>query len=383
MRVRVVRFAVCCFAIWSSLFALRAKSEWDELRHVSGFDFSGVAKLVTDPEPGQSTRVIFEIRGKRFVAYLYGSNAGRVSRALAGESVYLRGRTTPGAPSYLAARHVVGRIEVANIDERVHAGSPLARSANNVRRAITEGAGSMSPANAALFTGLVIGDDRNQSQAMIADFRKAGMSHLTAVSGQNVAFILSVFAPLLVRLAPRRRMAATLLIVGWFVLLTRAEPSVLRAAGMSMISAHGYMRGQRVRTVGALAACVSVLLLVDPLLAWSPGWWLSVSASLGICTLAKPIADRIPGNRIAELLAATLAAQIATLPVSLLYFGQLAPLGLFANVLTVPVAGLVMLVGFPLGLVAGLGPESIASIVMYPVEIAVAWIALVARLFSL
>jgi predicted membrane metal-binding protein len=69
--------------------------------------------------------------------------------------------------------------------------------------------------------------------------------------------------------------------------------------------------------------------------------------------------------------------------VSLLYFGQLAPLGLFANVLTVPVAGLVMLVGFPLGLVAGLGPESIASIVMYPVEIAVAWIALVARLFSL
>jgi predicted membrane metal-binding protein len=73
---------------------------------------------------------------------------------------------------------------------------------------------------------------------------------------------------------------------------------------------------------------------------------------------------------------------VATLPVSLLYFGQLAPLGLFANVLTVPVAGLVMLVGFPLGLVAGLGPESIASIVMYPVEIAVAWIALVARLFS-
>ena len=51
--------------------------------------------------------------------------------------------------------------------------------------------------------------------------------------------------------------------------------------------------------------------------------------------------------------------------------------------LTVPVAGLVMLVGFPLGLVAGLGPESIASLVMYPVEIAVAWIALVARLFSL
>jgi len=383
MRVRVVRYVVCGVAVWSALFALRAKSEWKELRNVSSFDFAGVAKLVTDPEPGQSTRVIFEIRGQRFVAYLYGSSAGRVSRALAGEWVYLRGRTTPGAPGYLAARHVVGRIEVDAIDERVHAGSPLARSANNVRRAISEGAESMSPANAALFTGLVIGDDRNQSQEMIADFRNAGMSHLTAVSGQNVAFILSVFAPLLVRLAPRRRMVATLLIVGWFVLLTRAEPSVLRAAGMSLISAHGYMRGQHVRTLGALAACVAVLLLVDPLLAWSPGWWLSVSASLGICTLAKPIADRIPGNRIAELLAATLAAQVATLPVSLFYFGQLAPLGVFANVLTVPVAGLVMLVGFPLGLIAGLGPESIASIVMYPVEFAVAWIALIARLFSL
>ncbi len=383
MRVGAVRYVVCVVAVWSSLFAMRAKTEWNELRNVASFEFAGLAKLVTDPEPGQSTRVIFEIRGKRFIAYLYGSSAGRVSRALAGESVYLRGRTTPGAPRYLAARHVVGRIEVESIDERVHSGSPLARSANNVRRAITESAASMSLANAALFTGLVIGDDRNQSQTMTADFRNAGMSHLTAVSGQNVAFILSVFAPLLVRLAPRRRMAATLLIVGWFVLLTRAEPSVLRAAGMALIGAHGYMRGQHVRTLGSLAACVATLLLVDPLLAWSPGWWLSVSASLGICTLAKPIADRIPGNRIAELVAATLAAQVATLPVSLFYFGQLAPLGIFANMLTVPVAGLVMLVGFPLGLVAGLAPDSLASIVMYPVEIAVAWIGLIARLFSL
>lgn len=362
---------------------MRAKSEWVELRNVVSFEYEGVARLVTDPEPGQSTRVIFEIRGRRFVAYLYGSNAGRVSRALAGESVYLRGRTTTGAPRYLVPRHVVGRIEVDHIAERVYAGSPLARSANNVRRAITEGAESMSPSNAALFTGLVIGDDRNQSQTMTADFRNAGMSHLTAVSGQNVAFMLSVFAPVLVRLAPRRRLATTLLIIGWFVLLTRAEPSVLRAAGMALVSAHGYMRGQQVHTLGALAACVAVLLLVDPLLAWSPGWWLSVSASLGICTLAKPIADRIPGNRVADLVAATLAAQFATLPVSLFYFGQLAPLGVFANMLTIPVAGMVMLIGFPLGLIAGLGPESLAIIVMYPIEVAVSWIALIARLFSL
>ena len=63
MRVRVVRYVVCGVAVWSALFALRAKSEWKELRNVSSFDFAGVAKLVTDPEPGQSTRVIFEIRG--------------------------------------------------------------------------------------------------------------------------------------------------------------------------------------------------------------------------------------------------------------------------------------------------------------------------------
>ena len=92
---------------------------------------------------------------------------------------------------------------------------------------------SMPPADAALARGLVIGDDRDEPPAMIERFRRSGLSHLTAVSGENVAFVLAAAGPLLRRLRPSSRWAATLALIGWFVALTRFEPSVLRAGVMA------------------------------------------------------------------------------------------------------------------------------------------------------
>ena len=65
---------------------------------------------------------------------------------------------------------------------------------------VEAGLGSFDPDDRALFLGIVFGDDRGQSELEQFRFRASGLGHLTAVSGQNVAFVLVAASPLLRRL---------------------------------------------------------------------------------------------------------------------------------------------------------------------------------------
>jgi competence protein ComEC len=158
---------------------------------------------------------------------------------------------------------------------------------------------------------LVIGDDREQPRDMIDRFRASGLSHLTAVSGQNVAFVLAAFGPLLVRLRPWPRWALTVVVIAWFVVITRFEPSILRAGVMAGLAATAFATGRERSTLRILAVAVTALLLVDPLLAWSVGFWLSVGATAGVCTVGPWLASRLVRARTAgSSVGITLGAQV-------------------------------------------------------------------------
>ena len=159
---------------------------------------------------------------------------------------------------------------------------------------------------------------------MVDRFRAAGLWHLTAVSGQNVALLLAAAGPLLQRARPPTRWAATLALIGWFVVLTRAEPSVLRAGAMAALSATAFVLGRQAEPLRLLAVGVIGLLLFDPLLAWSVGFWLSVGATAGVTIGAVHLAPRL--GRLGPLalpVAVTLGAQAGVAVPSLLVFGRL------------------------------------------------------------
>ena len=213
---------------------------------------------------------------------------------------------------------------------------------------------------------------------MIDRFRAAGLSHLTAVSGQNVLLLLAAAGPLLGRLRPVARWMATVGLIGWFVLLTRAEPSVLRAGVMAALAATAFVLGRQAEPLRLLALAVIVLLLVDPLLTWSVGFWLSVGATAGVVVGAVTLAPRL--HRLGPLalpVAVTLGAQAGVALPSLLVFGRLSLTGTVANLVAVPVAGLVMLVGLPACLLAGIVP-AVGPVVMAPVGWGVWWVDAVA-----
>lgn len=344
----------------------------------------GWVRLVDDPQPfGGATRVIVEVGGERFETWVRGrARQQRAAGWRGGEHVLVEGERIAlddERRDRVAWQHVVGQLELEWAGD-VRTGSAVDRASNRVRAAI-ERAGDVLPGDdGSLFRGLVVGDDRDQPRAMIDRFRASGLSHLTAVSGQNVAFVLAAAGPLLRVLRPWWRWAATLLLVAWFVSLTRFEPSIVRAGTMAALSATAFVLGRTGSPARLLTLAVTALLLVDPLLVGSVGFWLSVGATAGV-VLVGPRLTALLGwlGPLAMPVGVTLGAQLGVALPAILVFGRLPLVSVPANLLAVPVAGFVMLYGLPAGLMAGAVPQ-VAPVVMLPCRVGVRWVDTVAVL---
>ena len=371
--------------------ALNSRHALSEFNDVQTGEYQGFATVMSDPRNiGAATRITIEIESNRFVVYAYGRPAWRLAGAKVGEQIFVRGQRQAferGDESRWIAQHIKGKFQIELVGEQRLVAAPLLRSAQRVRDLVSRGAQSFDFADRTLFTGLVIGDDTQQPESMIDAFRKSGLAHLVAVSGQNVSFILAALSPLLSRLKNRFRIFATIGVLVWFVVITRVEPSVVRAATMAGLAFLSVAAGRPTRTMRLIAVTVLVTVIVDPLLAWSVGFFMSVGATCGLCLGAAPLARIIRRPKwLAQLIGATVAAQLGVMPVVILIFGLPSATGIIANVLAVPIAGLVMLFGLPMALCAGLivdlGLEKLAMIVMWPIQVGVRWVWWVAEIFA-
>lgn len=367
-------------ALAASALGVRAEAG---LRPPAVGSWRGVATLVSDPADAfGGVRVDVRIEGKRVEAQARGRAAARLRDRLAGEQVALSGELQPvpdSARAYLSRRHVAARLVVSDVG-RWELGSGPSRVANAVRRTLLRGVQSLPPDRRALYSGFVLGDDRGQPIEVTDDFRAAGLTHLLVVSGQNVAFVLALLSPLLRRLRLGARFGAAIVLLLLFGVLTRWEPSVLRAEAMAGLALLAATLGRPVSGLRILALAATGLLLVDPLLVGSLGFLLSVGASAGILLLARPLAAMLPGPRpLAEAIGVTLAAQVGVAPILVPVFDGIPVASLPANLLAVPVAGPLMMWGIAAGLPAGVVGGPVARVVHVPTEMLVAWVAAVAR----
>jgi competence protein ComEC len=334
--------------------------------------------LVSDPVPDGHGGLGVDVRldGRRLRAHARLAPAAALDDRLAGERILVVGEVRPAGPteSALRYRHLAGRLEVdAVVGWRP--GGGVTRVANGLRRTLARGAEVMSDRHASLLAGLTLGDDRDQPADMTDAFRAAGLTHILAVSGQNVAFVMVLVAPALARLRFGPRLVVTLAVLAGFALVTRFEPSVLRATAMAAVAAFGAALGRPASSLRVLALGVGGVLLVDPLLATSLGFRLSVAGAAGIVVGAGRIERVLPGPRwLAVPLSVTLAAQLAVAPLLVTAFGAVPVASLPANVLALPAAGPVMVWGVTGGLVAGLGGPAVATVVHLPTRALVAWI---------
>jgi ComEC/Rec2-related protein len=280
------------------------------------------------------------------------------------------------------SRHVVGRLTARSV-RKVGTEAPHWSAAAWLQRTVNSATRSMDPSSAALYQGLVTGDDRAQGAAQKAIFRRTGLSHILVVSGQNVAFVLVLLHLAIGSLPGYLRPPIVVAVLGLFALTTQLEPSVLRATFTAAIGYWAVVTGRRASGVRLLAVAVSALLLIDPFLAISIGFQLSVLASGGILVLGPAIASRVRGPAVVSVpVAVTLAAQTAVSPLLLMTFGSVSLVSLPANVLTGWAAGIVMMWGMSIGLVAGSFGGSFALTLQSPVKLLLWWIDGVAGFFA-
>lgn len=366
-------------------FALAAslgQRAFDGMDPVPAAPYVGPVTLLADPSPTPfGTRVDVRVGDKRIELEATGGAGGTVDRALAGERLLVTGRLRPPPPDapWLVPRHVVGRLDLTRA-EPLDGGSAPWRAANHVRRVLGRGAEVLPEDAQGLYGGFVLGDDRGQTAEVVDDFRGAGLTHLLVVSGQNVAFVMVLASPITNRLRLGSRWAVTLGIIAAFGVLTRFEPSVLRASAMAALAVTAALAGRPAGTLRTLALAVSGLVLIDPLLVRSVGFQLSVAASVGIAVLGPRIVEHLSGPAWwRDALGITLAAQLGVAPVLVPRFGGMPVVSIAANVVAVPVAGLVTTWGLPAGLVAGLGGTAVAKLVHLPTRWLIGWVAGVAR----
>jgi competence protein ComEC len=229
-------------------------------------------------------------------------------------------------------------------------------SAGSIRERASAGlARGMPEREAELARGFVLGEDEEIDEKTKEEFRRSGLSHLLAVSGENVTLLALLAMPILALfgIPLRERLLWALALIAVYVPVAGAGPSIQRAGVMGAVGLVALIGGRRSSRLYALALAAIVTLAIDPGVAADIGWQLSFAAVLGILLLARPL-GRVLLSRLgegpwpralADGIAVTIAATLATAPLIAYHFETLSTTTLVANVLALPAVAPAMWLG--------------------------------------
>jgi competence protein ComEC len=359
---------------------------WLADRHAT---LAAVVKLVRDPTPATSTPGLLVVD-----ATMVGVDVGGWRTVDAPVLVLARGSAwrdlLPGQRVHTQVRLSPARVgdDVAAVVDAIGVptlvGRPpwWQRAAGRARAALRNSCAGLAPDERGLLPSLVEGDTSAVPERLRDDMRTTGLSHLEAVSGENLGIVLGVTIAAMRGAGLRRRtrvIGAAVAIAG-FVVLARPSPSVQRAAVMSAVMLLAMLTGRRTAARSSLAVAVTGLAVLDPFLARSVGFVLSVVATAGIVILAPAWARRLESRMprpLALAVAVAAAAQLACTPVLIVVFGQLTPYAIPANLVAGPAVVPATVLGVAAAVIAPFSSTMVAPLVWaasLPTAV-VAWVA--------
>ncbi len=207
----------------------------------------------------------------------------------------------------------------------------------------------------AVASALILGQNDMLDNETRQAYSGSGVTHILSVSGLHVGVIFIIISFVLGFMKKHGWQlylkTFLILITIWaYALLTGMSPPVMRAAAMFTFISFGNASGRYTHIINSLSVSAILLLLIDPLMISNFGFQLSYLAIIGIVFINKPIADLIYfknriANKIWGLIAVSLAAQIATAPLTMLYFHQFPAYFIPANLVAVPLSFLAIYSG--------------------------------------
>ena len=239
---------------------------------------------------------------------------------------------------------------------------------------------NMSQENAYLAWSVLFGDSTQLDENVVEAFKVSGVMHIIAVSGMNVVFILAIIMGFLSLINVKNKYARFFTVAGvliFYCWLCSFTPSVVRATLMTLVFLLAKLFGRQGDAWSNIGFCAILILLIQPLMLFEPGFLLSFGSLIGIIlvndTLYRFFKRKLHLPKWLSLsLSATISAQLGIFPIMALFFGDFSTYSFLANIIIVPIFELAYLILFVLVIVVSIIPH--ASIFLVVPELAFSFI---------
>jgi competence protein ComEC len=284
-----------------------------------------------------------------------------------GDEVELQGKLQPPEPQ--PAPVIFASMAFPRISVQGSGGDPVLAWIYHLRVLLANAiAQSLPQPEAALLIAILLSLHTPTLEALAFTFNVTGTAHLIAASGFKVTILAGIIANTLSgltkkRTSPSKRaraggpthwltMVATITTIVVYTLLSGAGPAALRAGIMGILLVLAVHIGRKYNIYTALSLAALLMSIIDPMVLWDVGFLLSFLGTLGI-VLLTPLFEQLlhPLSRLpythmlVEIIAVTMAAQVATFPITAIVFQQISLIAPLTNILTVPLLGTILLLG--------------------------------------
>lgn len=199
---------------------------------------------------------------------------------------------------------------------------------------------------ACLLIGLLIGDTDEIDEETKEDFRNSNLTHMLAVSGLHVSYVLLAVNYIITKVKIHKKLSKiiVMLLILFFILVTGATPSVLRAGTMTIYLILGGIFYRRISVFSSLNLSLLVIIIMNPYCLFDVGLQLSYAGTIGIVYLYPIIKEKIYNK--ANSILITISANIVIIPIIMYNFNTILLTFFISNLLAGPIIGIIIILGF-------------------------------------
>lgn len=264
------------------------------------------------------------------------------------DQVAAEGRLSPGFGSFAGTIYRADVVSVERIMNADPARDIRDKFASAARRVINE-------PEASLGLGYLTGQRTALPEDLSEKLRMLGLTHIVVASGYNLTILVRFTRRLLAPVSKYLSVLFGFVLTFSFILVTGLSPSMTRAGLVTSLCLLAWYFGRTIHPFVLLSVASGITALANPAYVWGDlGWHLSFAAFGGVIILAPLVLDYFWGDKrphgLMQILVETVSAQLATMPIIALAFGQYAPLAVISNLLILPFVPFAMVATFLAGL---------------------------------
>lgn len=260
---------------------------------------------------------------------------------------------------YLKTLKIVGRVKVNQVEIIAKKQlNGILQFANNMNLKIKEKIESaFAEEKSTILKGLLLGETEDIPEEVRESFRISNISHVLAISGMHITYIIMGLQLLLKKVIGKKKTRiVTIIFLILYVFMTGFSPSIIRAVSMGIITIGAGIIYRKSDVWNSIAISLLGILLYNPFLILNVGLQLSYLGTIGIILLRPTVLKVLSykkgkkegriSEKVKEILAVTLSAQIMILPIMLYHFNMIGIYFLITNLLVSAIIGPIIILGF-------------------------------------